>query len=79
MKSEVCVICNAEISIDKLYKHQESKPCIIQRRLKHYYENKDKLSNQRKLYYEKSRDLLLAKSRLKQQNRNYEKKYRNNK
>ena len=42
--------------------------------MKRYYENKDKLSNQRKLYYEKNRDVLLAKSKLNQQNRNYERK-----
>ena len=47
--------------------------------MKRYYENKDKSSNQRKLYYEKNRDVLLAKSKLKQQKRNYEKKYINNK
>ena len=40
--------------------------------MKRYYENKDKLSNQRKLYYEKNRDVLLAKSNLNQQNTNYE-------
>ena len=42
--------------------------------MKRYYENKDKLSNQRKLYYEKNRDVLLAKSKINQQNRNYERK-----
>ena len=42
--------------------------------MKLYYENKDKISNQRKLYYEKNRDVLLAKSKLNQQNRNYERK-----
>ena len=42
--------------------------------MKRYYENKDKLSNQRKLYYEENRDVLLAKSKLKQQNGNYERK-----
>ena len=42
--------------------------------MKRYYENKDKLSNQRKLYYEKNRDVLLAKSKLYQQKRNYERK-----
>ena len=42
--------------------------------MKHYYENKDKLSNQRKLYYEKNREVLHAKSKLNQQNRSYEKK-----
>ena len=40
--------------------------------MKRYYDNKDKLSNQRKLSYEKNRDVLLANSKLHQQNRNYE-------
>ena len=37
--------------------------------MKRYYVNKDKLSNQRKLFYEKNRDVLLAKSKINQQNR----------
>ena len=37
--------------------------------MKRYYENKDKLSKERKLYYEKNRDALLAKSKINQQNR----------
>ena len=40
--------------------------------MKRYYENKDKLSNERKINYQKNRDVLLAKSTLNQQNRNYE-------
>ena len=40
--------------------------------MKSYYENKDNLSNQRKTYYEENRDVLLAKSKLNQQSRNYE-------
>ena len=39
-----------------------------------YYEKKDKLSNQRNLYDEKNRDVLLAKSKLNQQNTNYERR-----
>ena len=42
--------------------------------MKRYYVNEDKLSNRRKLYYEKNRDVLLAKSKLNQQNTNYERK-----
>ena len=42
--------------------------------MKRYYENKDKLSNQPKLYYEKNRDVLLAKSKINRQKRNYERK-----
>ena len=34
-----------------------------------YYESKDKLSDKRKVYYEKNEDFLLAKSKLNQQNR----------
>ena len=74
MDSKICVNCNTEKSIDKFYKqYRECKLCNIQRSMKRYYENKDKLSNQRKLYYEK-KNVLLAKSKLNQQNRNYERK-----
>ena len=75
MDSKICVVCNIEKSFDNFYnKYRECKQCNIQRSMKRYYENKDKLSNQRKLYYEKNRDVLLAESKLNQQNRNYERK-----
>ena len=75
MDSEVCVACNIEESFDNFYnKYRECKQCIIKRSTKRYYENKDKLSNQRKLYYEKNREVLLAKCKLNQQNRNYQRK-----
>ena len=75
MDSKFCVVCNIEKSIDNFYnKYRECKRCNIQRSMKRYYENKDKISNQRKLYYEKNRDVLLAKSKINQQNRNYERK-----
>ena len=75
MDSEVYVICNTEKSIDNFYnKNRECKPCNLQRSMKRYYENRYKLSNQRKIYYEKNRDVLFAKSKLNQQNRNYERK-----
>ena len=35
--------------------------------MERYYEIKDKLSNQRKIFYEKNRDMLLAKSKTNQQ------------
>ena len=70
MGTKVCVFCNAEKSIDNFYnEYRECKQCIIQRSMKRYYEIKDKLSIQRKLYYEKNRDVLLAKSKINQQNR----------
>ena len=72
MDSKICVVCNIEKSIDNYYnKYRECKPCNIQRSMKRYRENKDKLSNQRKLYYERNRDMLLARSKIYQQNRKY--------
>ena len=70
MDNKICVVCNIEKSIDNYYnKYRECKRCNIKRSMKRYNENKDKLSNQRKLYYEKNRDVLLAKSKIYQQNR----------
>ena len=47
MESKVCVICITETSIHNFTnKNRESKPCNIQRSLKLYYDNEDKLSNQ---------------------------------
>ena len=69
MDSKVCVACNTEKSIDNYYtKYRECKQCNIQRSMKRYYQKRDKLSNQRNIYYEKNRDVLLAKSKLNQQN-----------
>ena len=75
MDTKVCVVCNIEKTIVNFYnKYRECKQCNIRRSMNRYYENKDKLSNQRNIYYEKNRDVLLAKSKLNQQNRNYERK-----
>ena len=72
MDSKVCVVCNTEKSIDNLYnKYRECKPCKIQRTMKRYYDNEDKLSNQRRLYYEKNREVLPARCKINQQNRKY--------
>ena len=50
MESKVCFICNTEKRIDNFYnKYRECKPCNIQRSMKRYHENKDKLSNQQKI------------------------------
>ena len=49
-------------NIEDFYnKYTECKVCNSNRSLKRYYENKDKLSNQRKIYYEKNREKLLQK------------------
>ena len=62
MDSEVCVICNIDKSIDNFYnKNGEPKQCNIQRSMKRYYENEDKISTQQKIYHEKNRDKLLQK------------------
>ena len=77
MDSKVCVVCITEKSIHNFNnKYRECKQCNIEQSMKRYFENKDKLSNQRKIFYEKNRDVLLAKSKLNQQNRNYERKKR---
>ena len=69
MESKVCVVCNTEKSFESLYKKcRECKPCKIQRIIKSYYENRDRKSDQRKIYYEENRDVILAKSHLNQQN-----------
>ena len=53
MDSKVCVICNTEKSVDNFYnKYRKCTQCKKQRSMKRCYENKDKLSNQRKFYYE---------------------------
>ena len=49
------------ISIIFTKKYSECKACNIKRGVKRYYNNKDKTSNQQKIYYEKSRDKLLEK------------------
>ena len=75
MDSINCFICNIEKSIDKFYnKYRECKQWNNKRSLRHYYENEDKLSIQRKIYYGKNRDVLLAKATLNQQSRKHERK-----
>ena len=70
MDRKICVVCNIEKSIDDYYnKYRECKQCNIKRSMRRYNENKEKLSNQRKLYYERNRDVLLVKSKIYQQNR----------
>ena len=62
MDSKVCVFCNSEKIIDNFHnKYKECKVCKIKRCLKRYYENKDKTSNQQKIYYEKNRYTLVQK------------------
>ena len=62
MDSKICVVCNIEKSIDNFYnKYRECKQCNIKRSTKRYYDNKNQISKQQKLYFEKNRDKLLQK------------------
>ena len=55
MERKICNQCNIEKSIEDFYsKYAECKICNSIRSLKRYYENKVKLSNQKK-YYEKNK------------------------
>ena len=54
MEGKTCTMCNMEKLINNFYKtYSECGDCNRTRGLKRYYENKDKKSNQQKLYYEK--------------------------
>ena len=60
MDTKICSICKIEKHINNFYKnYSECRDCNRTRGLKHYYENKDKISNQRKTYYEKNREKIL--------------------
>ena len=62
MERKICTHCNIEKHIRDFYNnYTECKICKGNRSLKRYYENKDKLSNQQKIYYEKNRERLLQK------------------
>ena len=53
----MCTICNIEEDINNFYKnYSECIDCNRTRGLKRYNENKDKISNQQKIYYEKNRE-----------------------
>ena len=60
MDTKMCTICNIEKDINNFYKnYTECIDCNRARGLKRYYENKDKISNQQKIYYEKNREKIL--------------------
>ena len=51
MEIKVCAICKTEKNFDSFYnKNRECKPCNIITSTRRYCENKDKISNQRKIY-----------------------------
>ena len=54
MSTKTCTTCNNEKDLNNFYKqYSECIDCNRARGLKRYYENKDKISNQQKVYYEK--------------------------
>ena len=60
MDTKRCTICNIEKDINNFYKkYTECIDCNRARGLKRYYEDKDKISNQQKIYYEKNREKIL--------------------
>ena len=60
MDTKTCTICNIEKHINNFYKkYSECIDCNRARGLERYYENKDKISKQQKIYYEKNRDRIL--------------------
>ena len=64
MGSKLCSVYNIEKQIEDFYKSfTEIKHCNSKRGLKSYFYNKDKISNQRKLYYGKNKDKLLHKQK----------------
>ena len=70
METKVCGFCKTEKKIDNFYnKYRQCKPCNIFRSTRRYYGSKDKISNEHEIYYEKNRDVLLAKLKINQQNR----------
>ena len=72
MEGKVCVICNNGKNTPNFHnKYREYKGCNRTRGIEGNYENKDQLSNQQEIYYEKYRDVLLAKSEVNQQKRKY--------
>ena len=54
MDTKTYSMCRNEKHINNFYKkYSECRDCNRARGLKRYYENKDKISNQQKIYYEK--------------------------
>ena len=57
MDTKTCRMCIIEKHINNFYqKYSECKDCNRTKVLKRHYENKEKISNQQKLYYEKKRE-----------------------
>ena len=65
MKRKSCTQCNIEKNIEDFYnKYTECKVCNSNRSFKRYYEIEDKISNQKKLCYEKNRKITKTKQKI---------------
>ena len=52
MENKICTVCNIEKHINNFSKkYSECKDCNIKRGVKHYYDTKNKISMQQKIYY----------------------------
>ena len=70
MHRKLCTKCNLEKTLEDFYnKYRESKDCKSKSNFKRFYKNKENLSNQRNTSYEKKKGVLIAKSKVNQQNR----------
>ena len=73
MDKKTCNVCNIVKHINSFYKkYSKSKDCNIRRGVKRYYDNKDKISIQQKINYEKNRDKLIQKHNYYRKKRNSE-------
>ena len=62
MNNKTCNMCTDEKQIENLYKqYAESKDCNSRSGLKRYYDNKENISNQRKIFYKKNQLKILHK------------------
>ena len=62
MEVKNCTQCNIEKHIEDFYEiYKECRICKIEKNLKRYYGKKYMLSNQRKIYFEKSEEKVLQK------------------
>ena len=60
MDTKMSTMCNIGKHINNFYKkYSECRDCNRARGLKRCYENKDKISNQQQIYYEKNREKTL--------------------
>ena len=64
MDPKTCTMCNIEKHINNFYKkYSECRDCNRTRGLKRYYENKVKIPNQQKIYFERKKEKILLQNK----------------